>query len=82
MLENYWSAVGNRTSALGPSGSSFGPSGLTPVGIHHLLMGNLTTGCAPETIRARIPIRRGTFVGHFGHARWLAVGILNILNFI
>ena len=65
MLENYWSAVGNRISALGPSG-------LAPVGIHHLLLGNFTTGCAPETIRARIPMGRGTFVGHFGHARWLA----------
>jgi len=44
MLENPWSAVGNTTSALGPLGSSFGPSSLVPVGIHHLLMSNLTTG--------------------------------------
>ena len=43
MLENPWSAVGNPTSALSPSGSSFGPSSLTPVGIHHLLLSNLTT---------------------------------------
>jgi len=41
--QNPWSAVGNRTSALGPSGSSFGPSGLVPIGIHHLLLSNLTT---------------------------------------
>jgi len=43
MLENPWSAVGNPTSALSPLGSSFGPSSLTPVGIHHLLLSNLTT---------------------------------------
>jgi len=36
MLENPWSAVGNPTSALGTSG-------LAPLGIHHLLLGNLTT---------------------------------------
>jgi len=36
MLENPWSAVGNPTFALCPSG-------LTPVGIHHLLLSNLTT---------------------------------------
>ena len=35
----------NPTSALGPSGSSFGPSSLAPVGIHHLLLSNLTTAC-------------------------------------
>jgi len=44
MFENPWSAVGNPTSALGPSGSSFGPSSLPPIGIHHLLLSNLTTG--------------------------------------
>jgi len=44
MLENPRSAVGNPTSALGPSGSSFGPSSLAPIGIHHLLLSNLTTG--------------------------------------
>ena len=44
MLENPWSAVGNPISALGPSGSSFSPSSLAPVGIHHLLLSNLTTG--------------------------------------
>ena len=43
MLENPWSAVGNPTSALGPSGSSFGPASLVPVGIHQLLLSNLTT---------------------------------------
>ena len=43
MLENPWSAVGNPTSILGPSGSSFGPSCLAPIGIHHLLLSNLTT---------------------------------------
>jgi len=43
MLENPWSPVWNPTSALSPSGSSFGPSSLTPVGIHHLLLSNLTT---------------------------------------
>ena len=36
MLDNPWSAVGNPTSALGPSG-------LAPLGIHHLLLSNLTT---------------------------------------
>jgi len=36
--------VGNPTSALGLSGSSFGPSSLAPIGIHHLLLSNLTTG--------------------------------------
>ena len=45
MLENPWSAVGNPTSALDSLGSSFGPSSLAPVGIHHLLLHNLTTGC-------------------------------------
>jgi len=30
-------------SALGPSGSSFGPSSLAPIGIHNLLLSNLTT---------------------------------------
>ena len=39
-----WSAVGNPTSAFGPLGSSFGPSSLSPTGIHHLLLSNLTTG--------------------------------------
>jgi len=43
MLENPWSAVGNRTSALSPSDSSFGPSGLASTRIHHLLLSNLTT---------------------------------------
>jgi len=43
MLENLWSAVGNPTSVLGSPGSNFGPSGLTPIGIHHLLLSNLTT---------------------------------------
>ena len=43
MLENPWSAVGNPTSAPGPSDSIFGPSSLAPVGIHHLLLSNLTT---------------------------------------
>jgi len=42
MLENSWSAVGNPTSILGPPGSSFDPSGLAPIGIHHLLLSNLT----------------------------------------
>jgi len=41
---NPWSAVGNPTSALSPSSSSFGSSGLAPIGIHHLLLSNLTTG--------------------------------------
>ena len=36
MLENPWSAVGNPTSALGRSS-------LAPVGIHHLVLSNLTT---------------------------------------
>jgi len=44
MLENPWSAVGNPISILGRSGSSFDPSGLAPIGIHHLLLSNLTTG--------------------------------------
>ena len=44
MLENPWSAVRNTTCALGPLGSRFGPSSLAPVGIHHLLPSNLTTG--------------------------------------
>jgi len=43
MLENPWSAVGNPTSILGPSGLSFDPSCLAPIGIHHLLLSNLTT---------------------------------------
>ena len=43
MLENPWSAVGNPTRALGTSGSSFGPSSLAPVGIHHILLSNLTS---------------------------------------
>ena len=43
ILENPWSAVRNPTSALGPSGSSFSPSGVAPIGIHHLLLSNLTT---------------------------------------
>ena len=43
MLENPRSAVENPTSALGPSDSSFGPSSIAPVGIHHLLLSNLTT---------------------------------------
>jgi len=30
--------------ALSPSGSSFGPSSLAPIGIHRLLLSNLTTG--------------------------------------
>jgi len=47
MLGNSWSAVGNPNSALGHSGSSFGPSGLAPIGIHHLLQSNLTTGLTP-----------------------------------
>jgi len=43
--------VGGRepTSALGPLGSSFGPSSLAPVGIHHLLLSNLTTELACMT---------------------------------
>jgi len=45
MLEIPWSAVGNPTSALGPSGSSFGSSSLAPIGIHHLLLNNVTTAC-------------------------------------
>jgi len=44
MLENPWSAVRNPTSALGSSGSSFGLSSFAPVGIHHLLLSDLTTG--------------------------------------
>ena len=52
MLENPWSAVGNPTSALGPSGSSFGPSSLAPVGIHHLLLSNLTTAMQASAFRA------------------------------
>jgi len=51
MLENPWSAVGNPTSALGSSGSSFGPSYLAPIGIHHLLLSNLTTGQYTLTTR-------------------------------
>ena len=43
MLENRWSAVGNPTSALSPSGSSFGASSLAPIGIHHVLLSNLTS---------------------------------------
>jgi len=46
MLENPWSAVGNPTSALDPPGSSFSPSSLAPIGIHHLLLSNLTTSSA------------------------------------
>jgi len=49
MRENPWSAVGNLTSALGHSGSSCGPSSLVPIGIHHLLLSNLTTGRASRT---------------------------------
>ena len=44
-----WSAVGNPTSAFGPSGSSFGPSSLSPTGIHHLLLSNLTTVVHTDT---------------------------------
>jgi len=44
MLEDPWSAVGIPPLLLGPSGSSFDPSILAPVGIHHLLLSNLTTG--------------------------------------
>ena len=51
MLENPWSAVGNPTSDLGPSGSSFGPSSLAPVGIHHLLLTNLTTAHQYELLK-------------------------------
>ena len=36
--------VGNPTSALSPSGSSFDPSSLALIGIHRLLLSNLTTG--------------------------------------
>jgi len=36
ILENPWSAVRNPTSALSPSG-------VAPIGIHHLLLSNLTT---------------------------------------
>jgi len=43
MLENPWSAVRSTTCALGPLGSNFGPSSLAPVGIHRLLLSNLTT---------------------------------------
>ena len=45
MLEIPWSAVGNPTSAFGPSGSSFGSSSLAPIGIHHVLLNNVTTAC-------------------------------------
>jgi len=44
MFENPWSAVGNPTSTLSNSDSSFGPSSFALVGIHHLLLSNLTTG--------------------------------------
>jgi len=44
MLENPWSAVGNPTSAVGLSGSSFGPSNLALIGMHHLLLRNITAG--------------------------------------
>ena len=40
---NAQKLLGNPASALDPSGSSFGPSSLAPVGIHHLLLSNLTT---------------------------------------
>jgi len=43
MLENPWSAVRSTTCGLGPLGSSLGPSSLAPVGIHRLLLSNLTT---------------------------------------
>jgi len=49
MLENPWSAVGNPTSAIGPLGSSFGPSSLAPIGIHHLLLSNLTSEWNPPS---------------------------------
>ena len=42
MLENPWSAAGEPHSC--SSVSSFDPSGLAPVGIHYLLLSNLTTG--------------------------------------
>jgi len=48
MLENPWSAVENPTSALGLSGSSLGPSSIAHIGmigIHQLLLSNLTTAC-------------------------------------
>jgi len=53
MLYNPWSAVGNPTSALGPSGSSFGPSSLAPLGIHHLLLSNLTTDNCPAQMLSK-----------------------------
>jgi len=45
-----WSAVGNPTSILGLSRSSFGPASLAPVGVHHLLLSNLTTERPPLCI--------------------------------
>ena len=74
MLDNPWSAVGNPTSALGPSGSSFCPSGLVPLGIHHLLLSNLTTVifhfitlvCGFQNVTGR---RQRPIVGHVRHSR-------------
>jgi len=43
MLENPRSTVGKPISALGPSDSSFVPLSLAPVGMHHLLLSDLTT---------------------------------------
>jgi len=60
MLENPWSAVGNPTCALGPLGSSFGPSSLAPLGIHQLLLSNLTTEHMLVKIEARILVFPGT----------------------
>jgi len=51
MLDNPWSAVGNPTSALGPSG-------LAPLGIHDLLLSNLTTVCVHIQQRSSRDARR------------------------
>jgi len=53
MLETPWSTVGNPACALGSLGSSFGPSSLAPVGIHHLLLSNLTTVLARSLVVQR-----------------------------
>jgi len=52
------------SSALGPSGSSFGPSSLAPIGIHHLLLSNLTTVCRERT--ADIMTESSDYYAHRG----------------
>jgi len=57
-----------------PSGSSFCPSGLVPLGIHHLLLSNLTTVifhfitlvCGFQNVTGR---RQRPIVGHVRHSR-------------